>query len=148
MEHPDKDLWAIGSYLINRIAHRYNRNVRGELKALGLTTLNARIVVSLRAFGQLTISELCVHAIAEQPTMSRALDRLERDGLVSRGVGETDGRSRLVRLTPAGERLRERIMPVLDEANDVLLEGLAPPERAELMSLLGRVLERIRKHPI
>ncbi|WP_420413949.1 MarR family winged helix-turn-helix transcriptional regulator [Roseibium sp.] len=141
-------LWNMASYLINRISHRYNKNVHGELKAIGLTTLNVRIVACLKTFEQLTINELCVHAIAEQPTMSRALDRLEQEGLVSRVIRDDDGRSRVVQLTPKGAAMYVDIMPVLRGANEDLLAALDPDERAQFMSLLTRVLKQIRENPI
>lgn len=115
---------------------------------MGLTTLNVRIIVCLKVYGQLTINELCVHAIAEQPTMSRALDRLEKDGLISRVVGETDSRSRVVQLMPKAEAMYNNIIPVMNDANEDLLAGLKPNERAQLMTLLMQVLKHIRKNPI
>lgn len=146
-EEPD-ELWKMASYLINRITHRYNHNVRAELKTMGLTTLKVRIIVSLHIYDELTVNELCIHAIAEQPTMSRVLDRLESDGLVSRSVAENDSRSRLVQLTDAGKSLFERIMPVMKDANGELLSCLKPGERTQLLDLLTRLLKHIRQNPI
>lgn len=138
----------MASYLINRITHRYNNNVRAELKAMGLTTLKVRIIVSLHIYDGLSVNELCIHAIAEQPTMSRVLDRLEKDGLVSRFVAENDSRSRLVKLSDAGKSLFGDIMPVMREANKDLLGCLEPGEREELLDLLTKILKHIRQNPI
>ena len=148
LDKENDSLFGMVSYLLNRISHRYNRNVRSELKAIGLTILDVRTLVSLRVYGLLTINELCVHAIAEQPTMSRALDRLELDGLISRDISEGDARLRVVQLMPKGEALCETIMPVLMGANDEMLAGLKQAERAQLVDLLTRVLKQIRKNPI
>ena len=145
---PPKALTGLPSYLLTRIAHRYNQTIHAELKAVGLTTISTRIIASLKVFGELTINELCVHALAEQPTMSRALDRLEADGLVARSVKDEDARMRVVQLTPEGAALFERIWPVTMAANDRLLDGLDAGERRELIRLLLRVLENVRVHPI
>lgn len=146
-EQPDR-LWSKVSYLINRISHRYNHGVQAKFREEGLTTLNARIIAALQIYEQLTVSELCVHAIAEQSTMSRALDRLEEGGLISRDSDVSDSRSRVMRLQPKGQQLFSVVMPTFDQANDDLLGALDPGEQAQLRLLLTKVLQNIRKNPV
>ena len=145
---PPLSLTDLPAYLITRIAHRYNQTIHAELKAIGLTTTSTRIIASLRVFSELTINELCVHALAEQPTMSRALDRLEIDGIVLRTIKDEDNRVRVIRLTPQGVDLAETIWPVTQSANDRLLDGIPQADREITMRTLQRVLENIRVHPI
>lgn len=138
----------IPSYLLNRITHRYNRNVREALKAAGLTTISTRILITLSIFGKLSVNDLCIHAIAEQPTMSRALDRMEAEGLLTRHAGNKDGRTRIVSLTPAGEALCRKVWPVMAAENEHMMRGIPAEDREVLMRSLGRMLENIRKNPI
>ena len=142
------ELISLPSYLLTRIAHRYNQTIHAELKAVGLSTISTRIIASLKIFGELTINELCVHALAEQPTMSRALDRMEGDGLVRRTVKDEDNRKRVVQLTPEGAVLFERIWPVTISANEAMLSGISPEDRDVTLRTLRKVLENIRVHPI
>ena len=144
---PPKALTGLPSYLLTRIAHRYNQTIHEELRAVGLATISTRIIASLKVFGELTINELCVHALAAQPTMSRALDRLEAEGLVQRSVKDEDARKRVVQLTPEGAALFDRIWPVTMAANERMLDGIGAQDRKELMRLLLKVLENIRVHP-
>ena len=137
----------LASYLLNRIVHRYNQTLQSELKQKGMTTIIMRTVVSLKVNGALTVSELCVHAIAEQPTMSRTLDKMEAEGLIAREVSEADQRVRVIRLTAAGEALYDNIWPVMIGANEDMLKGISPADRADLMRILTQILESIRKHP-
>lgn len=71
------DLEALPSFLLNHIVHKYNHIVHARLRSTEVSTLQMRIIVTLHTYGRLTVSELCGYAIAEQPTMSRALDSLE-----------------------------------------------------------------------
>lgn len=141
-------LWAMPSYVLNRVCHRYNKNVSLKLKEKGLITLDVRIIVALNRLEQLTVNELCVHAIAEQPAMSRALDRLENEGYVSRRVSEEDSRIRLVEPTSKAKNLFEEIFPVMQSANKDMLSALDEDEQEILMNLLTKVLLKYRKHSI
>jgi len=143
-----KALTGLPSYLLTRIAHRYNQTIHAELKAIGLSTIFTRIIASLKIFDELTINELCVHALAEQPTMSRALDRLEADGIIKRSVKDEDNRKRVVRLTAEGEALFDSIWPVTINANEAMFQGISDADREVTMRTLLKVLENIRVHPI
>lgn len=141
-------LHEIPSYLLVRIAHRYNKNVRDALKQEGLTTIATRVLLSLAVFGELSVNDLCVHAVAEQPTMSRALDRMEAEGLVKRHAGSPDSRTRIVRLSEAGEALCHDIWPVMAEQNEFMMRGIPEKDRKVLMRSLARMLDNIRKNPL
>ncbi|PIE10375.1 MAG: MarR family transcriptional regulator [Rhodobacterales bacterium] len=145
---PVKSLTEIPSYLLIRVSHRYNKNMRDALKASGLTTVATRVLVSLAVFKELSVNDLCVYAVAEQPTMSRALDKMEAEGLVTRQAGSEDSRTRIVRLSPAGSALCTDIWPVMAEQNERMMRGIPAEDRAVLLRTMAKMLENIRKNPI
>ncbi|WP_448630017.1 MarR family winged helix-turn-helix transcriptional regulator [Cellulomonas soli] len=55
------------------------------------------------------LRELAETSLLTQPSLSRLVERLERDGLVARGPVEGDARGVAVTLTPAGERVQREI---------------------------------------
>lgn len=140
-------LSELASYLLNRIVFRHNQSVQEKLRELGHITITIRTVNTLSVYGAQTVNELCVHAMAEQPTMSRALARMEARGLIERSTSDSDSRVRLIRLTPSGEALSREIWPVMTGANEELLAALSDEERETLMRLLTKVHLDIRKHP-
>lgn len=144
---PPRRLADLASYLLNRIVFRHNQSVQDKLRAQGHITITIRAVNTLSVYGELTVNELCVHAMAEQPTMSRALDRMAANGLIERSVSDTDSRVRVIRLTPAGEALSREIWPVMTGANEELLASLSETERETFMRLLTKVHLGIREHP-
>lgn len=91
------------------------------------------------------MNELCGYAIAEQPTMSRALDSLEKQKLVEREVSLEDSRLRVISLTPAGERVFDRIHPEISRVNDSMMAGFSAAERAAFLAGLTRVLANLRR---
>jgi DNA-binding MarR family transcriptional regulator len=72
------------------------------LEQLGLTHAGL-IVLHVLDAGPLSQTELAKSARVEVQTMSRTLERLEREGYVERRKHPDDGRRHVVTRTPAGE---------------------------------------------
>tara|TARA_B110000008_G_scaffold251930_1_gene266237 strand:- start:154 stop:675 length:522 start_codon:yes stop_codon:yes gene_type:complete len=134
-------------YLLNRITHRYNKMQQADLKHVGLTSIKMRSLTSLAVYNKLTINELCVHAIAEQPTMSRTIDALEAEGLVARQVSTDDQRVRQVCLTEKGLDVFRASWPVMNQTSDTLSEVLTEDEKRIFQDILMRILDNIRVNP-
>lgn len=142
---PDIDLERMPSFLLNHIVHQYHQTLQSRLKSVGVSTLKMRIVISLKIYGRLTVNELCGYAIAEQPTMSRALDSLEDQKLVERQVSTEDSRLRVVSLTPAGQKVFDKIHPEISRVNDSMMAGFSASEREAFLAGLTRVLANLRQ---
>jgi DNA-binding MarR family transcriptional regulator len=69
------------------------------------------------------------------------VERLESRGLLERRTSVADRRSRLLRLTPRGEKLHGRLYPKAFAGQQRILEVLDPSEREILLDLLLRVIE-------
>ena len=74
--------------------------------------------------------------------MVAALNDLTARDLVSRFPDPTDARRNIVTLTAAGAEHLEVLDSLLGEVQDELLAPLSAPERAELVRLLARMLDR------
>lgn len=92
------------------------------LDRLGLTHAGL-IVLHLLQAGPLNQTSLAKHARVENQTISRTLERLQREGLIERAPDERDRRRQVVTITPAGHvawasaRTLERdLMPQIEEA--------------------------------
>ena len=85
-----------------------------------------------------------MHELGELLLVSRAnitglVGCLERRGLVERAVSREDRRVRLVRLTKAGGRLLEKILPRHYSGVRDALEGMSDRSKADLSKLLMRL---------
>ena len=106
--------------------------------------------LSVAAFNVLMILSRCgregcpMHVLGELLLVSRAnvtglVGCLERRGLVERAASRDDRRVRLVRLTKAGGRLLEKILPRhYSEVRDAL-EGMSDRSKADLSRLLTKL---------
>jgi DNA-binding HxlR family transcriptional regulator len=73
-------------------------------------------------------------------TVSVRLDRLEKNGIVTREPDPESARGSLVRLTDSGLELFDLVAPVHLANEDRLLSALSPAERQVLADLLRRLL--------
>ena len=82
-------------------------------------------------------SRLQVHAAS----VTSAVDRLERDGYVTRERGESDGRRVLARITPAGRRRAKAATAIL---NGEVFDDVGLPRAAARKVTVD--LDRVRAH--
>ena len=133
-------------YLMNRVMGRYNASIRAEMAKLGLTTPKMRVLAVLSVMDGLLISQLAVHAITEQSTLSRALDAMQADGLVRREADPDDSRATRVFLSNTGRATFEVLWPHMAETYGQMFRGIDEDERHAFLATLKKVHTNIRKH--
>ncbi|TYC67105.1 MarR family transcriptional regulator [Stappia sp. BW2] len=135
-------------YLMNRIMGRYNAALREEMANLGLTTPKMRTLAVLSVIDGLLIRELAIYAVVEVSTLSRALDALERGGLVRRVSDKEDSRAVRIHLTSKGRDTHEQLWPHLAGAYRQMFNGISETEQRAFVATLQAILKNVRKHPI
>lgn len=110
---------------------------REALKELGLTYPQYLVMLVLWEHGPEPVKGIGERLRLDSGTLSPLLKRLEAAGLVHRARSPEDERSVIIRLTGAGEELRERALPV--PRRMLTATGLTVDELRTLRSLLGRV---------
>jgi DNA-binding MarR family transcriptional regulator len=135
-------------YLMNRIMGRYNASLREEMAGLGLSTPKMRALAVLSVIDGPLIRELAVYAVAEQSTLSRALDALALEGLIRREADPSDSRATRVFITESGRSAFEALWPHMAEAHARMFRGIPEDERRAFVGTLQKMLLNIRKHEI
>jgi DNA-binding MarR family transcriptional regulator len=88
------------------------------------------------------LGELCSAVRLTQPSLSRAVARLERHGWLHRAGAPGDGRGVLITLTAAGREVLARGSAVHTQTiSELLLDRLTPDEQDLLARALTRVAE-------
>ncbi|MBV9207423.1 MAG: MarR family transcriptional regulator [Actinobacteria bacterium] len=143
-ERPDLDFTPVG--VITRLS-RARTYLDAELSAVfarfGLTSADFTVIITLRRAGApytLPQARLMDALGLTSGTVSVRLDRLERNGIVSREPDPANARSSIVRLTGKGLRLFDEIAPVHLANEDRLLSALSAEDRQSLADLLRRLL--------
>jgi DNA-binding MarR family transcriptional regulator len=91
----------------------------------------------------LTQKELSRRVHIEEPTTTRTLDRMERDGLVRRQRNPRNRRQVKVYLTERGAALKDELVPYALDVNTVATHGLSDQDKAKINSLLHYMIARL-----
>jgi DNA-binding MarR family transcriptional regulator len=139
-ERPDVDVSPQG--VIGRL-HRLAGHLTEQLLVVyhryGLGEGEFDVLAALRRAGppfERAPGELAQFTMVTTGAMTKRIDRLERDGLVTRRRSTADGRGRVVALTKAGRDLIDRAFTDHMTNERRLLSTLAPEEAATLEKLL------------
>ncbi|MGI3184443.1 MarR family winged helix-turn-helix transcriptional regulator [Nioella aestuarii] len=143
-ERPEIDHDAMA--LIGRIA-RLSRHLGLAMdKTFAAHDLNAAsfdVLATLRRSGapfRLSPGELLASTMVTSGTMTHRIDRLEREGLVTRVGNPDDARSVLIELTPEGRARIDAAVTDHTATQTRLTAGLSPEEQAQMTALLRKLL--------
>ncbi|HYQ62850.1 MarR family transcriptional regulator [Actinophytocola sp.] len=138
-ERPDVDVSPQGVIgRLHRLAGHLTEQLCVVYRRFGLREGEFDVLAALRRAGhpfERAPGELAQFTMVTTGAMTKRLDRLERDGLVTRRRSAADGRARVVALTKAGRELIDRAFAE-HMANERRLLGALTPEEAALLETL------------
>src|SRR5882762_4784504 len=88
---------------------RVGRELRREARAVGISPEQVSLLVAIKYAPGIGVRELATRERVTPPAMSNHVDRLERDGLVSRTPSASDRRRVGLTLTDEGQRMLRRV---------------------------------------
>ena len=120
-----------------RAARALARRFDDLLRPVGLTSGQFSLLVSLNRPHPPRMGSVAELLAMDRTTLTANIKPLERRGLLSVTKSTDDGRSRLLRLTPAGRELLEQALPLWEREHAELDRQLDDPDRlrAELRRL-------------
>lgn len=124
-------------YLVNWAGRLFVRAI--ERRLAGGNAGPMPVFFALADGGTMSQTGLARWASVEQPTMASTLNRMERDGLISRTPDPADRRSALISLSRLGRQRAGQALAAAQEVNGLALKGFKPAERELLFELLRRV---------
>ena len=110
------------------------------LVPIGLRVTQFSILAKLRRGGGLTINALADHMVMDRTTVGRAIQPLERDGLIRVRPAPSDRRAKQLHLTKAGEKRLQAGLEVWAKAQTRFEAGFGARRAAELRTLLRAVI--------
>lgn len=135
----------LGAWRLFLRAHaQVTRQLEHELLAeqdLPLASYEVLLHLAEAPDGRLRMTQLADQVLLSRSGLTRLVDRLERDGLVTRASCPSDARGTLAVLTEAGrDRLRAAAPTHLRGVAEHMVERLTADELAQLQGLMGKLL--------
>ncbi len=116
------------------------------LSSFGLTPTQYMVLGLLDLEHGRRASELVGPLLLEKSSLSRLLDRLVEQALISRVADPSDRRSQLIVLTAEGLARRERAREAYERSLEERLSGLSAVESEQLVALLDKLRHQLQAH--
>jgi MarR family transcriptional regulator, organic hydroperoxide resistance regulator len=128
------------TWLLHRAAQRMRAALDEVARAHGLAGVRAWIVLTAIGVGPRQTQLALGRTLGvDKTTLTSLLDRLEADGLVTRGLDSHDRRARIPLLTEAGRQVQREVAAARDHAEAELLATFSEQEQRLLRDLLTRL---------
>jgi DNA-binding MarR family transcriptional regulator len=139
----DFDLTAFFPYRMAVLAEQVSQAIsQVYLDRFELSRAEWRVLAALGSSGAMAARDIGPYSTLDKMQVSRAVARLEQEGLIQRAEDSSDARAKIISLTAAGHALYHRIVPLAQARETYLLEALAPEERKALRTIMDRLQER------
>jgi MarR family transcriptional regulator, 2-MHQ and catechol-resistance regulon repressor len=124
---------------MTRSYHALSLLVAESVAKAGLCLSDFAALEALLHKGPLTISEIQDKVLLASGSMTAAVDRLEKLGLVVRRFSARDRRARIVELTHAGKRVAASCFEKHAEDLEALMSVLSQKEKAQVYASLKKL---------
>ena len=135
------------SHSIYMTAHAYERAMNEELAPEGITHRQCQVLGWLALEGGLSQVELSERMSIEPPTLVGILDRMERDGLLTRAACLDDRRRKIVTPLPKAEAVWQKIIACAERVHQRATEGMSPDQLASAQLALDQVRANLARQP-
>ena len=129
-------------FVVNKVGERINAQIELVTAPLGLNVRQYGLLLLLQNQGPQSQIVISQRTGLDRTSVMRTVDMLESRSLVRRDPDPTDRRKHSVVLTDAGNELLTQTLAKVRWAESEVTGVLSEHERKQLLSLLGRMLER------
>jgi DNA-binding MarR family transcriptional regulator len=135
-------------YLLFQVARQRDVHYDRELSTVGLTLQRWRILAVIRRIENCSMKDLALFSAVERTTLTRAVDQMVAEGLVTRWSSPRDRRSVNVALAAKGEAIFTQAIGVLREGNAAMLAGVEEEALRGASRVLAQVVRNLMDDPL
>ena len=126
-------------YLLAKCSHTVSNSFHQSLKEHGVSINTWRILASVND-KPATVNELVKMVLVSQPTLSKTLDRLERDKLIIRKRDEQHRRKVYIHIAEKGVEVIEKLIPLANKYEQERFKHMKPEDKQKLKQLLQELI--------
>ena len=124
----------------SHLLHRAQQFAAEQFEGMGEIDITLRQFAVLAAVAEqegCSQSDLVKSTGIDRSTLADMMQRMERRGLISRQPAKLDGRAKAVHLTDEGRSSYEKALPIVEKADEAILEILPRNRRRAFIGVLG-----------
>ncbi len=129
-------------YLMARASHVISAEFYSTLRKAGVTVPVWRVLATLTGSPGETVTGLAEACLLQQPTMTKLLDRMVRDGIVKRLPDQRDRRVVRIQMLPRGEQMVRDLLISAKAHESEVLARFPAVDRLQLKQLLRAMLTK------
>ncbi|WP_174733247.1 MarR family winged helix-turn-helix transcriptional regulator [Mesobacillus harenae] len=123
----------------------FTNYVKNKLAPYNLAPEQNLVMMILFEKDGITQNELSEKLMKDKTNIARMVSSLERKGFIRRVVNEQDRRALHLYLTVEGRALGDKIIPISEEFNSLILEDISEKEMAEVKRILIKMKNNLTK---
>ena len=140
MRKRSADSSGVHVWLVLMKAHRsLVRHAERSIVSLDMCISDFGVLEVLLHKGPQSVGEIGRRVLLTSGSITTAIDRLEKRGLVARAAHASDRRARVVHLTPEGKARIRHVFATHKQAMDRAARGLSKADRGTLLELLKKL---------
>jgi len=129
------------AYLLARASQSVSNEFRASLSSVGVSVIEWRVLSTLYDHPQISVGKLSDIVLCKQPTLSKAIDRMESKGWITRTLNNQDRRRISVSIDEAGTKIVRSLLSEAMELEHSELDGFDQNEIAELKKTLRKLID-------
>ena len=125
---------------VHQVCGRVWNKILRDNNMADLEGARGRIIFALWGKDGVPIKALCEKTSLDKSTLTGIIDRLERDGYITKKPSETDKRSTLISLTGKEQEFAQKVQKVSNQMNKIFYKGFTDEEILQFDCMLERIL--------
>ncbi len=142
MSQPARFIDTYLAYLLRRASDTVSTDFYTYLDTTDLSVTEWRVLACLHNQYEESVTDLAYHAVMKQPTLSKALVRMEAAGLIERREAPEDRRQIMVRNTRAGTAIAANLCRVAKQHEAGSMRNLSEREQKQLIQILRKLIDQ------
>ncbi len=132
-----------------QLGYTYRRAMNllaNNLKPFAITPEQWTVLNQIAIHTGLNQKEVATRVGKDQPTTTRILDLLVKKGLIRREISQQDRRAFLLHVTEKGKKLIESTIPIEQECERLMTEGIDPEQMKLFWAIISQMNENIKRY--
>lgn len=134
-------------YLMNQVEHKYYAVMDHVFRQDDISRPVWRILLLLRHNKSMSVSDIATHTAIMRPTVSRILERMEKNQFVERRTRSGDNRVTDVYLKAKGKNIIDKVVEDVGKQYEWTVNGLSSSELKAFNKVLQHMLDNLKGLP-